>query len=126
MELNEFKKELIWFSGVFALFFVFLMLAGPPDLVELAIAITAFSFTWGIISYSIKRYGVGELDSDSLKKEITWFIFLLFTFLCSLAVFASPELIDLLIAGAAFSFIWLIRSILVRKFTSSEKNGMES
>ncbi|MHA1911943.1 MAG: hypothetical protein ACTSYA_09625 [Candidatus Kariarchaeaceae archaeon] len=126
MEPNSFKTEFIWFSGVLTLFFALLIITGSPDIIEMVIALSAFSFTWGIISYLIKRYGVGELDSDSLKKEVTWFIFLLFTFLGSLVLFASPKFIDLLIAGAAFSFIWLIRSILVRKFTSSENNGMES
>ncbi|MHA2248875.1 MAG: hypothetical protein ACXAD7_00870 [Candidatus Kariarchaeaceae archaeon] len=116
MELSPLKKEITWFFASLALFLILLLIAGPPELFELVIAVSVFSLTWLIVSYSIKRFGVGTTDLDSLKKEATWFVLFLFTFLVVLVILGSPEYFELLLAAVAFTIIWVIRSALVKKF----------
>ncbi|MHA2365584.1 MAG: hypothetical protein ACXAC7_16625 [Candidatus Hodarchaeales archaeon] len=124
MEMDSLKKELILFGGLLIVFLGFLVIVGPPEYSELAITIVAFTITWFIISYLIKRYRVGNMDTDSLKKEILWFSVLLIIFLSFLVIVGSPDYSELAIATAAFTFIWFIRSYLVKTF-SLQKTKMD-
>ncbi len=78
MDKESSKNELLWFSSLLIVFLTFIVLLGDPGIIELGIATAAFAFTWFIVSYSVKRFGVGGTDKESLKKELQWFtIFLI-------------------------------------------------
>jgi hypothetical protein len=64
MSRTSFKTELIWFFGVLVLFIAFLLIAGPPNPIELVIAITAFSFIWLLKSILVKKFA---LPKDDIK-----------------------------------------------------------
>ena len=68
------KNELLWFGGLLIVFLTFIVLVGDPEVTELGIAGAAFALTWFIVSYTVKRFGVGSTDKGSLKKELQWFI----------------------------------------------------
>lgn len=127
MGSNSIKKEFIWFGALLIVFLSFLMLVGSPEYFELMIATASFTFSWFIVSYCVKRFGIGSLDMDSLKKELIWFGALLIAFLSFLVIAGSPKLSELVIATAIFTFIWIIRSYVVKTFaTSSNKDEVMS
>ena len=114
------KNELLWFSGLLIVFLTFMALVGDPEVTELGIAAVAFTFSWVILSYTIKRFGVGGTDKDSIQKEIQWYIVFLIVFLAFLVLIGKPSYADLAVAGAAFTLVWFIRSYLVKKFHTSK------
>ncbi len=127
MDMDSLKKELIWFGSLLIVLIVFLMIVGFPEYSELAIATTAFAINWLIVSYSVKRFGVGSMDTDSLKKELIWFGGLLIVLIVFLMIVGSVEYSELAIATTAFTLIWFIRSYLVKRYAVAEQrmNGAE-
>ncbi len=118
--MHSLKNELIWFSALLIVFVSFIVIVGRPQSSELVIAVAAFSFTWSIGSYFIKRIDVGLRDPESIKKELKWYVSIMIIFLSILVIVGSPGYSDLLIATAAFTFIWILRSYLVKKFALRE------
>lgn len=121
MKIKSLRKEIVWFFVTILFFLTFLFFIGPPDFWDWVIAIADFSLTWIIISYAIKKKAGDKFDSDYLRKELIWFVFLLAIFLGLMLLLGSSELSELLIASLVFTLIWLLRSFLYNKY-SNKKN----
>ncbi|MHA2403133.1 MAG: hypothetical protein ACXADH_09115 [Candidatus Kariarchaeaceae archaeon] len=114
------RNELLWFGGLVIVFLTLIVLVGDPEVTELSIATITFTLSWVIMSYTIKRFGAGGTDKDSIQKEIQWYIIFLIVFLAFLVLIGNPSYADLAMAGAAFTLVWVTRSYLVKKFTTFE------
>lgn len=126
MDNTFLKEELIWFIGLLAAFISLLIIIEPPKLLEIVIIILSYSLNWLIVRYLIKKIGSTEIKDDSLKQEIVWFGGILIIFLSTLVIIGNPSSSDLVIIIVVYSFIWVIRSYLVKRFASSTKTNLTS
>jgi len=117
--LNSFNKELMWFGSFLIAFVVFFMIGGFPDPYELVIAIAAFTVSWCIVSFSIKRSGAGGTDRGSMQKELLWFGGILIGFLGLLTLVTFEDggmgLWAYIIVIFAFSITWIVRSYAAKR-----------
>ena len=74
--------------------------------------IVVFAMNWAVISFFIKKFG----DKNSFQKELKWFFGLLALFLGFLLIVGVNTLYDYAIATSAFTFIWIVRSSLIKRF----------
>ncbi len=74
-----------------------------------------YTLNWIFLRYFLKRIG-----SSSTEREIMWFGGILIIFLGLLIILGPPTRTEIAIAGSAFTFIWVIRSYLAKKFTKNE------
>ncbi|MHA2169359.1 MAG: hypothetical protein ACXAB7_05640 [Candidatus Kariarchaeaceae archaeon] len=114
------KGEVLLFGSLLIVFLTLIVLAGDPEVAELGIIAVVFTLSWVIMSYTIKRFGPGGTDNDSIQKEIQWYIIFLIVFQAFLVLIGNPSYADLAMAGAAFTLVWVTRSYLVKKFTTFE------
>ncbi len=111
------RKELIWSVGLLIVFLLFLIITGEPEFSDLTLIVVAYTINWVIISYNLKRIGTHGAD-----REMMWFGGLLIIFLCFLVIVGSPKYPELVIATAAFTFVWIVRSYLASKFVKKAEN----
>ena len=118
--MGALDKELMWFGSFLIAFIAFMMIGGPPDLSELVIAMAAFTVSWCLVSFSIKRFGAGGTDGDSMQKELIWFGGILVGFLGLLTIVSREEggmgIWAYMIVIFAFSITWIIRSYAAKRF----------
>ncbi|OLS27179.1 MAG: hypothetical protein HeimC2_12890 [Candidatus Heimdallarchaeota archaeon LC_2] len=115
-------KEILYFGGILILFLLSLRVIGSPNFNEILILILAYTITWAIVRMSIKRFGVGSLESEDLQKELKWFGVSISIFLVFLIIIGIKKYSDLIISGLAFSFIWSLRSLLIKRYYKPIKN----
>ena len=74
-------------------------------------AIVIFAMNWAVIHFFIKKFG----DKNSFQKELKWFFGFLAIFLGFLYLIGVKTLYDYAIAMSAFTFIWIVRSYLIKR-----------
>ena len=123
MNLSDLQKEILYFSVILILFLVSLFIIESPNISEIVILIIVYSIAWLIVRTSIKRYGTGSFESEDLQKELKWFGVSIIIFMVFLIIIGIKSLSDLVIAGFAFTFIWILRSVLVKHFYKPTKTA---
>ena len=104
------------------IFIGLLFFGGVSNAGEIAISVGAFVVSWVIMSYFVKRYGVGSLSKNDFEKEFQWYVILLILFLVIITFIGVYDAeIDLtfslyVILIFGFSFIWIIRSLAIKYF----------
>ncbi len=100
------------------------MINRPLVYSDLTIVIAAYTISWYIVSYSVKRFGSSGIDRSSLKKELVWFGANLTTFLGLLTIVSQEDsrlrIADYAIVTAAFSITWIIRSYALKRFAAQK------
>ncbi len=119
MELSA-RRELTWAGGVLLLFLTLLAAIGLPEPAELVLFVAAYGSSWVIVSYTVRTFGAASFDGASLEKELGWFGGVLLLFLAFLALTGVREPPVFVIATAAFSVSWFVRSILLKRLGLSE------
>jgi hypothetical protein len=64
------KGEVLLFGSLLIVFLTLIVLAGDPEVAELGIIAVVFTLSWVIMSYTIKRFGPGGTDNDSIQKGL--------------------------------------------------------
>ena len=121
--MGSLDKELMWFGSLLIVFIAVLMIGGPPDISELVIAMAAFTVSWCVVSFSVKRFSAGGTDRESMRKELIWFGGILVGFLGLLTIVSYEEggmgIWAYMIVIFAFSITWIIRSYAAKRFKRS-------
>ena len=121
--MDSLNKELLWFGSFLIAFIAFLMIGGIPNISELVIALAAFTVSWCVVSFSIKRFGAGGTDRESIQKELIWFGGILVGFLGLLTIVSQEDggmgIWAYVIVIFAFSVTWIIRSYAAKRFSGS-------
>ncbi|MDP6364159.1 MAG: hypothetical protein QF366_01420 [Candidatus Poseidoniia archaeon] len=119
MELSA-RRELAWAGGVLLLFLALFVVIGLPQPAELVLFVAAYSSSWVIVSYAVRTFGAGSFDNASLEKEMGWFGGVLLLFLAFLTLVGVREPTVFVIATAAFSISWFVRSIILKRLGLAE------
>jgi len=109
----------MWFGSFLIVFIAVLMIGGPPDIYDLVIVLATFTVSWSIVSFSIKRFGAGGTDKESMQKELIWFGGILIGFLGLLTIVSQEDggmgLWAYIIVIFAFSITWIVRSYAAKR-----------
>ena len=110
-------NEKTWAIGTLLFFTTLLLIAGLSDIVELGFAISTFLFSWFTVSYSIRKFGKGDISAEELRKEMQVFSIVLISVLSLITVMGVNDYSDYAFVTFGFTLTWIIRSSAVKYFS---------